>query len=73
VAEEGQEAQPVFTIVRRSNGKSSELVVSQDQAVQPGDTIIVEQPRKYPQTPLSSGQADSSPTASADISVPNAH
>jgi hypothetical protein len=47
--------------------------VSQDHAVQPGDTIIVEQPRKYPQTPLSSGQADSSPTASADISVPNAH
>jgi polysaccharide export outer membrane protein/exopolysaccharide production protein ExoF len=67
------EALPIFMIVRHGNGQSTEQVVSQDHAVQPGDTIIVEQPRKYPQTPLSSGQADSSPTASADISVPNAH
>jgi polysaccharide export outer membrane protein/exopolysaccharide production protein ExoF len=71
VAEEGQEAQPVFTIVRRSGGKSTELVVSQDQAVQPGDTIIVEQPRKYPRPRVSGDLPDSSPTASADVSLPD--
>jgi protein involved in polysaccharide export with SLBB domain len=71
VAEEGQDAQPVFTIVRRAGGKSAEQVVSQDQVVQPGDTIIVEQPRKYPRPRVSGELTDSSPTASADVSLPD--
>lgn len=67
-ASEAQDLQPVFTIVSHvgSGESSTERVVRQSALVQPGDTIIVEQPRKYPQSPAVMGP----PTASADVTLP---
>jgi len=68
--------QPIFKILRKGNGLSSEQVVSQDAVLNPGDTVIVEQPVRQSQlgpplpkelTPLASQGA--TPTASADIST----
>jgi hypothetical protein len=70
-AEEGRNLQPVFQIVSKGSGSTVEQIVSQDRIVMPGDTIIVEQPRQYPQVrSLPMSGIDSEPTASADILSP---
>jgi polysaccharide export outer membrane protein/exopolysaccharide production protein ExoF len=69
-AEEGRNLPPVFQIVTKGNGSTAEQIVSQDRIVMPGDTIIVEQPRQYPQVRSLPMSGIDEPTASADILAP---
>ena len=69
-AEEGRNLPPVFQIVSKGNGSTAEQIVSQDRIVMPGDTIIVEQPRQYPQVRSLPMSGLDEPTASADILAP---
>lgn len=73
-AEDGRPLEPVFKILNRGNTNGQ--VVSQEQVVMPGDTVVVELPRQFPQVrvdagmPMSDGAPVVAPTASADISAP---
>jgi protein involved in polysaccharide export with SLBB domain len=70
--------QPVFKILRKGQVASSEQVVSQDAIVNPGDTIMVEQPARESQLgqpftkalpPVASQASRPTPTASVEIST----
>jgi polysaccharide export outer membrane protein/exopolysaccharide production protein ExoF len=67
--ESAESLPPVFKIVRKGQGLSSERIVSQETVVEPGDTIRVEQPLRETQVPASASVAPrAAPTASIDIS-----
>src|SRR4029079_8077497 len=73
---DGRSVEPVFKIVKRGSNSTSGEVVSQEQAVMPGDTVVVEMPpRQYPQVRVNAQMPTSeapvvAPTASADILAP---
>jgi polysaccharide export outer membrane protein/exopolysaccharide production protein ExoF len=72
--ENAKTMQPIFKILRRGGTLSSEQVVSQDTAVNPGDTVMVEQPSRESQlgapaaAPLPPVASQATPTASVEIS-----
>ncbi len=66
-SEDGKELQPIFKIRRKGQETSNEQVVSEDAVIQPGDTVIVEQPlrrsalgQSFP-TPLRQSELDQPP------------
>jgi hypothetical protein len=77
--EDAKRLQPVFKILRKGQGLSSEQTVSQDANVNPGDTVMVEQlaraaqlgppaPKLLPPV-ASQTSRTSTPTASVEVST----
>jgi hypothetical protein len=77
--EDAKRLQPIFKILRKGEGQSSERVVTQDAIVNPGDTVMVEQPSREAQLgpprpkalpPVASQTSRTSiPTASVEVST----
>ena len=77
--EDAKRLQPVFKILRKGEGQSSERVVTQDAIVTPGDTVVVEHPTREAQLgpprpkalpPVASQTSrTSTPTASVEVST----
>ena len=74
--ENAKRLQPIFKILRKGQGVSSEEIVTQDTVIKPGDTVMVEQPPRDSAelgaplaTSLSPARQYSTPTASVDIST----
>ncbi len=73
---DGRPVEPVYKIVSRGQASTEGEVVSQEQVVMPGDTIVVELPRQFPemrvgaQLPKFEAAPAVAPTASVDVSAP---
>jgi polysaccharide export outer membrane protein/exopolysaccharide production protein ExoF len=73
---DGRPVEPVYKIVRRGQASTEGEVVSQEQVVMPGETIVVELPRQFPelrvgaQLPKFEAAPAVAPTASVDVRAP---
>ena len=73
---DGRPVEPVYKIVSRGQASTEGEVVSQEQVVMPGDTIVVELPRQYPEMrvgarlPKFEAAPAVAPTASVDVPAP---
>ena len=73
---DGRPVEPVYKIVSRGQASTEGEVVSQEQVVMPGDTIVVELPRQFPEMrvgarlPTFEAAPAVAPTASVDVPAP---